>query len=319
MASAFEVKKTLKWGLFQFGKRAGAIGGASNQVHDGDTVGLSTSLNFSSRFLGVDAPEVSFPIRTDGPPFVAIGDEKWKNFWTSGTWKDQLSDVPLKSHLEARIGNGADVASNHKTLADTAKEDLRRLIEADRTASGKTNEEFKFFLAFSYEFLDGFARMLCFLHPDRDNFATHVAPSKLSYNEQLLATGSVVPYFIYPNTEPFLKIQPFEQSNLVPAKFWQNVSGASRLQQARRAVAAARTAELGVFHPTSGLKVLPYEIRFLARANSKGPDRHVIDLGKPGENKILKPEKYFTIANVEDRLFIGKEFVPLFTLNGWQT
>ena len=319
MAKAFEVKDTLKWGLFHFGKRSGAIGGASNQVHDGDTVGLSTPLNFSSRFLGIDAPEISFTLRTKGPPFVPIGHQKWKDFWTSGTWKDQLTDVPLKNHLEARIGNGDNVASNHEALAKSAKQDLIKLIEADRNASGKTNEEFRFFLAFAYEFLEGFGRMLCFLHPDRDNFASHVAPSKLSYNEQLLETGSVVPYFIYPNIEPFLKIQPFEQSNLVPAAFWQNVNGASRLQGARRAVAAARTAGLGVFHTTSRLKVLPYELRFLARPGSKGPDRSVIDLGNPDRNQILKPEKYFSIANVEDRLFIPKEFVPLFTQNGWQS
>ena len=45
--------------------------------------------------------------------------------------------------------------------------------------------------------------------------------------------------------------------------------------------------------------LLPYELRFIARLGSKGPDRFVIDLGKPGSNKILKPEKYFSIARLE--------------------
>jgi hypothetical protein len=84
-------------------------------------------------------------------------------------------------------------------------------------------------------------------------------------------------------------------------------------------VAAARQAGKGVFAPNGeGLMLLPYELRFIARLGSKGPDRFVIDLGKPGSNKILKPEKYFSIARLEDRLFVAKEFVPLFTLNGWQ-
>jgi hypothetical protein len=83
-------------------------------------------------------------------------------------------------------------------------------------------------------------------------------------------------------------------------------------------IAAARAAGKGVFSTGDPLILLPYETRFIARLGSIGPDRFVIDLGEPGGNKILKPEAYFSIANVEDRLFIPREFVPLFTLNGWQ-
>src|SRR5439155_20132109 len=100
-----------------------------------------------------------------------------------------------------------------------------------------------------------------------------------------------------------------------PVACWKAVNQSSKLKAARKAVADARAAGFGVFDPNDRLVLLPYELRFVARLNSKGPDRYVIDLGSNGSNTILKPEKYFTIPNLEDRLFIPKEFVPLFTQN----
>jgi hypothetical protein len=44
----------------------------------------------------------------------------------------------------------------------------------------------------------------------------------------------------------------------------------------------------------------------------------VIDLGDEGGNTLFKPEKYFKIKNLEDRLFIPREFAPLFQLNSWK-
>jgi hypothetical protein len=82
-------------------------------------------------------------------------------------------------------------------------------------------------------------------------------------------------------------------------------------------VAEARKNRLGVFDPADRLILLPYELRFLARRGSKGPDRFVIDLGTPGGTTLLKPEEYYTIVNPEDRLFVPKELVPLFTSHGW--
>ena len=159
--------------------------------------------------------------------------------------------------------------------------------------------------------------MLCYLHPERANFAPPKKASELSYNERLLLSGSAAPYFIFPNIEPFVKIQPFDAANLSPAGFWNVIDGAKKLQDARKGVAAARAAGTGIFDSQNPLILLPYEIRFIARKDSKGPDRHVIDLGQSGGSTILKPEKYHTIAKLEDRLFISKEFVPLFLLNGW--
>ena len=315
---ALETNGVIKKGHFKLGLWGQGRGTPAQVVHDGDTVGLNTALNFSSRFLGIDAPEISFTIRTKDT-FVGIGHDKWTTFWTSGEWKNLPIGPGLMHHLQACIGDGTRVAANHEKLAKQAEGALTELIKADIAASGKTNDEFEFFLSFGYEFLDQYGRMLCYLNADRAQFTAPAAASELSYNERLLATGAVVPYFIFPNLQPFMAGQPFDAVSIAPAGFWQSVHGAGKLSAARQSVAAARQAGKGVFAPNGeGLMLLPYELRFIARLGSKGPDRFVIDLGKPGSNKILKPEKYFSITRLEDRLFVAKEFVPLFTLNGWQ-
>ena len=133
-----------------------------------------------------------------------------------------------------------------------------------------------------------------------------------------MIAGVAVPFFIYPNVDPFLSVQPFEKANLKPVGFWNNITNkAPLLNASRKAVSDARTAKIGVFDANDPLILLPYELRFIARKDSKGQERFVIDLGNVGSNIILKPEKYFNIKNHEDRLFIGKEYVPLFTTNGW--
>src|SRR5215211_2624903 len=106
---ALEVKGVFTMGHFKFGMRNNAHGTLKQEVHDGDTVGQSTALNFSTRFLGIDAPEVSFTIRTANT-FVPIGHEKWNAFWTSGEWKNMPLHPTLSDHLAARIGNGTMVA-----------------------------------------------------------------------------------------------------------------------------------------------------------------------------------------------------------------
>lgn len=314
---AIEVNGIFKKGHFKLGMWGARRGSPAQVVHDGDTVGLNTPLNFSSRFLGIDAPEISFPIRTKDT-FVSIGDAKWEAFWTSGEWKNMPLKAALLSNLSARIGNGAGVAANHQKLAKQAEKELTDMILADQNASATTNDEFEFFLSFGYEVLDQYGRMLCYLNAERDIFTPPAVADRLSYNERLLASGAAVPYFIFPNLQPFMAGRPFDAGTIAPAGFWASVNAASKLREARQAVAAARAAGKGVFSPTDGLIVLPYELRYIARLDSAGPDRYVIDLGKPGGTRMLKPDRYVSIKNVEDRLFVPREFVPLFAMNGWQ-
>jgi len=304
-------------GRFRLGKWGEKPASVKQATHDGDTVSTSTPLNVATRFLGMDAPEISFPIRTRDT-FVSIGSQKWKDFWTSGEWTKMPLFPPLLAHLEARIGRGTKVAENHERWAKAAEDGLEDLIEKDRLASGKGLDAFEFFLAFAREVIDVYGRMLCYLHAHDDNFAAGPPAERRSYNERLLGEGLAVPYFIFPNLDPFLFGDPFDPANLAPAGFWKSVNKAKKLQAARKAVADARSNRSGVFDPSDRLILLPYEIRFLARKGSKGPERFVIDLGSSGGNTILRPEEYYSIGNLEDRLFVPKELVPLFTVNGWK-
>jgi hypothetical protein len=57
------------------GTRRGTVG---QVVHDGDTIALDPLGGLSVRFLGVDAPEVSFTLPGGTPDrFVPITDETW--------------------------------------------------------------------------------------------------------------------------------------------------------------------------------------------------------------------------------------------------
>ncbi len=315
MPNALDVTKdNFKIGHFQFGFHGQERGSVKQIVHDGDTVSLNTSLNFSTRFFGIDTAEVSFNIRNDS--FVRLSDDKWTQFFVSGEWKNNFPVTPaLRNHLIMRIGDGTKIAPNHDKHAKNATKALEVMIQADLDATGKTKDNFEFFLSFGYEFLDVYGRLLCYLVADKDNF--NPPQKKLSYNEAQLANGMAVPYFIYPNIQPFLSIQPFEKDNSKPVGFWKNINASTKLQAARKAVSDARIAGSGIFDANDPLILLPYELRYIARKDAHGPDRFVIDLGQNGSNVILKPEKYFKIKNYEDRLFIPKEFVPLFTSNGW--
>jgi hypothetical protein len=44
----------------------------------------------------------------------------------------------------------------------------------------------------------------------------------------------------------------------------------------------------------------------------------VIDLGQPGTDTLLDPELYFTIENVEDRMYIPGNYGEYFQLAGWK-
>ncbi|MFN4147679.1 MAG: hypothetical protein ACK4GN_17780, partial [Runella sp.] len=128
----------------------------------------------------------------------------------------------------------------------------------------------------------------------------------------------VTPYFIFPNVQPFIKGNPFAASSLSPVSFWDKIRNARKLQAARSAVRAARLAQVGIFNPNDPLILQPFELRFLGRGSSQ--NRYAIDLSKDdGTNhKVVKPENYFEIPNIEDRLFIPAEYLPLFRENGWR-
>jgi len=52
-------------------------------------------------------------------------------------------------------------------------------------------------------------------------------------------------------------------------------------------------------------------------ARRRPPNRWVIDLTS-NNDVLIKPQNYYTIPNIEDRLFIPEDYVPLLVERGWQ-
>jgi hypothetical protein len=290
----------------------GTVEPPGDAVPDGDTLGVHINGTGSVRFLGVDAPEKSFEQPLGGS--TRLDGEPWRRYLTdpfANGYPEQLLEPPLAAHLAGRFGPTA--AANHHTHATAAGEALKALIDSDAQALGQTREQFKYFLAFSYEVFDRFGRFLAFANreqPDPNN----PSPRPLSYNERQLANGHVLPFFIWPNINPFR--DAVTVTNAVPAPGTANViAETGDLKRARDAVKAARAAQIGVFDPADPLLFEAFEVRYLGRAEA--PARAVIDL-RVNDDVLLRPHNYFTIDNPEDRLFVPAEFVPLFAAKGWR-
>jgi hypothetical protein len=313
MAKAVEqLRSGLVVGHARLGSRRGVAATVRQEVHDGDTINVEAVGSFGVRFLGVDAPEISFTL-PGSDRFVGLGKPEWAAFladpFAAGLPPfDPPLEVDLRDHLRARVGPGT--AENHYRLAALAEEALEEAVSADIQALGQTPETFELFLAFASEVIDRYGRFLCFVNrrdssPDRP----------LSYNERLLQSARVTPYIIWPNTNPFRK-QPSTTAAVVPpGRAREVVDRDAGLRQARDSTRAARANGIGVFDPVDPLRLLPFEVRFLARRIP--PDRWVIDLGAD-DDALIRPQRYFTVANPEDRLFVPPEFVPLFAQVGWR-
>ena len=151
--------------------------------------------------------------------------------------------------------------------------------------------------------IDGYGRLLCYLNRDQPR-----PPRPPTYNERLLVAGEVLPYFIWPNVDPF-RVQP----SLVKAV--PRPGAAPPLAGERAAVAAAREQRLGVWGGDEPLRLSPFELRYLARLAP--PERWVIDLAAR-DDRLLAPQLYPRIDRPEDRLFVGEAYVPLFESRGWR-
>ncbi|MBK9336342.1 MAG: hypothetical protein IPM98_07040 [Lewinellaceae bacterium] len=309
--------KGFKIGNGIFGNHGSKMGSIKQIVHDGDTVNTRLTDNIGVRFLGIDSAEVSIPL--PGAGFVYLKNPDWEAFFTSGKWRTGLKVNPdLLQNLQERIGDGNDVAPNHARHADHAQKSLEAIMQEDMDKSGKAASDFVLFMAFGHEFLDGTGRLLCYLNSDGKNFddpAVAKAVAKHSYNERQLASGAAMPYFIWPNIQPFLLGSPFAPENIRPETFWKTVQRSSKLKSARKSVQDARKAGKGVFDPQDPLRLEPFELRFISRR--KPPTRFIIDLAQPGSNRLLAPQLYYAIPNPEDRLFIPGEYRMLFEHLGW--
>jgi endonuclease YncB( thermonuclease family) len=306
--------KKLTVGHFGLGMSGAAAGSVKDRVHDGDTINVRALGNFGVRLLGVDSAEISFGLPGVNQPFVHLSDSRWKTFLTDPftgqagiEYKQQLSPA-LLNHLQASLG--PETADNHLRYARAAETELEMLISNDLAELGQTKDNFKFFLAFAFETTDRFGRLLAYINRDQP-----APPRPADYNSRLLNSGLISPYFIWPNINPFRKENSLREA--VPRPFTANnlADSDDKLRQARDAVRAAREAELGLFDRQDPLRLQPFELRFLA--DRRLPERWVIDLSK-NDDRLIPPQQYHTVPNIEDRLFIPSDYLPLFVEAGWK-
>jgi endonuclease YncB( thermonuclease family) len=290
----------------------GTVQTLGDAVPDGDTVGIQLDGTGAVRFLGVDTPEKSFQQPLGGA--ALLSGQPWEQFLSNpfapGLPASALEPA-LADHLRARMGSGA--AANHHRAAIAASDALRNLIQADITALGQASDAFGYFVAFSYEIFDRNGRFLAFVNRNQPD-ANVPAPRPDTYNERMLESGHTLPYFIWPNIDPFRKADSIAHAVLAP-KTANTVAQTGDLGKARAFVKAARAAKKGVFNAADALRFEAFEIRYLGRGEA--PNRAVIDLSR-NDDLLLRPQSYFKIPHAEDRLFVPAEFVPLFAAKGWR-
>lgn len=315
MSKAIEqLKSGITVGYAALGLRGGVSGSVRQEVHDGDTINVRAVGNFGIRFLGIDAPEISFTLPGESK-FTPLSNNKWETF-LSDPFAENFNlplDQGLIDYLQTRVGTGAAINQYHHATA--AEDALEEEVTKDLSVLDQTEESFRFFLAFAYEIMDRYGRFLCFVNRYQPNPA-EPAERPSSYNERLLIAGKVSPYFIWPNIDPFLreKKSVFKLADS-PEAFREDVNNDATLNAARESFRNARQQKIGIFEANNQLRLEPFEIRFLARRQS--PDRSLIDLNAT-DNLLIKPQEYYTVPNSEDRLFIPEEYVPLFIEKGWQ-
>jgi endonuclease YncB( thermonuclease family) len=293
-------------------KNNGTVQTLDESVADGDTAGVQLSGTGSIRFLGIDSPEKSFEQPLGGGQ--ALNGAKWEQYLTdpfASGYPAHLLEPPLAAHLQPRFGPGA--AANHHKHALAAWDSLKQLIQSDMTALGQSADEFQYFLSFSYEVFDNYGRFLAFLNRNQPN-VNSPSPRPRSYNERQLQAGKALPYFIWPNVNPFREFETIAHAVLRPGTA-NTVAETGDLKRARDFVKSARATSKGVFEAADPLRFEAFEIRYLGRAEV--PTRGVIDLSR-NDDVILRPQSYFKIPLPEDRLFIPSEFIPLFAAKGWR-
>ena len=294
------------------GLRGKSVLKPAGAVHDGDTIFTRALANISVRFLGVDTPEVAFTLPGGKNP-IPIADPKWETFLSDpfADWPDAKDVLGTDLHTFLSDHTGPGTATNHAAQAKAAEEKLEEFVSADvDTFAGGDHTTFVFFLRYAKDVIDRYGRLLAYITV---NVAKAADAPALTYNERMLEEGMAAPYFIWPNLDPFKKQPNLLDAVPAPADI-PAIAGTGRLKQARQFVASARTNGKGIFGPEP-LRLQPFELRLLA--GKRAPDRWVIDLSS-NTGVLLKPTDYHTINNLEDRLYIPAEYVPLFENKGWQ-
>ena len=298
------------------GLYSGKPGSVLQQVHDGDTINVEPDGNIAVRLLGIDTPEVSFAFPGPTLRFLSLKNEQWNEFLKSpfdANWGDYRRPISpeLRSFVESKL-NG-EPGAEHYEHAKRATDGFRDLVTQDMKIMGQDLSTFGYYLRFGFEVMDGYGRFLCAINRNQPQ-RTVPTPRPPSYNMRLLERGLAFPYFIWPNINPNNRPDSVADAVIPPGKAREAAETDSELVMARTSVKSARARHLGLFDMTSPLLLEPFELRFLSRRSL--PSRYLIDLSSDS-NKLIPPERYFTVPHAEDRLWIPSIYVPLFEKHGW--
>ncbi len=266
------------------GESRGKVGSVKQEVHDGDTIAVKAMGNFGVRFLGVDAPEISFPIGAKSQAFIQLNNEKWVRyledpFVNNSKYMQKFSEG-LLGHLEERLGR--DTAMNHYRHAEKAHRALEGIVESDRKALGLSLAEFRLIVVFAFEVMDRYGRMLGLIDTYIED--EEIRKERPFYNLRLMKLGLVNPYLIWPNLDPFRKKTSLSGTLFRPDQRDQYLK--SEVGDLMKWTREAREKKFGVYDKDDPLLLEPFEVRYLGRQDT--PTRWVIDLSKDN-NLLLSP------------------------------
>lgn len=331
--------------VLESGQKIGEVGigldrqkevfGPDDVVTDGDTVPSRVPTNLGVRFLGVDAPETQFEVTVDDRKRrLPLNDPAWETFLKTALDRQftPAMTASLKLYLTGRLSRSPKPAENHHEHGMAAKTALRTEVEKDIKELETPREKFRFHLAFApHEAFDKYGRLLCYINRKQAK-RDEPTPRPDHYQERLLEAGLVMPFFIWPNVDPFIKLE--RKGSLADAVILpnghtlgahdrrltvadlSNAKKAPAFTKARTDCARARQKGDGIFSKNNELAMEPNEIRFLS--SGKLPRRWVIDLSNDHPGVLIPPQYYFTVRAPEDRLYIPEEYVPLFLDAQWK-
>jgi endonuclease YncB( thermonuclease family) len=247
-------------GIFKIGLWGDKVGTIPQIAHDGDTISIRSENNFSVRFLGIDAPEVSCPI-PGNDAFISFNNEKWvdylRNFFKAK--KQPFISKPLFGYLKSKV-NPEDVAENHYKNAKNAEKYLEELMKSDIKDLNQDNATFQVYLSFAFEIMDRYGRFLCYIN----RYDTNSEKRPLTYNERLLEAGMVSPYFIWANVNPTGSQGNIMDAVVKPKQIQSYLDTNKPLKNARQFVKNARKKKLGIFGPNK-LQLEAFELRCISR------------------------------------------------------
>lgn len=300
----------------------------SNYIHDGDTINVLSNRTFGIRFLGVDTAEVSI----DYPSVIKPTNlPDWYEWPDVSSFKEYLTDPfqyagsesfekslgpRLLEYLKDKLN--PETAQNHQIYGDIALKKLQNIVKEDisKYYSNNPKYDFSFFMVFAFEVMDRYGRFLCFA--DRTKTTEERQIDKLTYNEKLLKEGFSIPYFIWPNVNPFredaVQINTLRDAIYPADEFYDKINADERLSEVRNSVKNAQLNHTGIFAKDNPLLIQPFELRYLFRRQA--PDRYVLDMSSKEHPVLLKPTEYFTVA-YEDRLFVDEIYLHLFKQKGY--